>query len=263
MNDNKTGPGNLKVIYFFLGFLILFAFAFSLGVMVGKDLSESGVILAASEETFAINPNEQISSLGDEPGIYEEEKSDDQISVHIGVKEDINSKGIAKEDTKGAVQDKESIIKSNDTEAIKKEDTMAKLADDPSILHQDNNTSKELEKTDQVSGSADHKKKAKSEIDQSEGTPKDVAALPPIEHGGKYTVQVGSFKNEKTAKAREKLLKASGYPAFIKKVVIPEEGTLYRVRIGTFQTRKSAKLYGDSLKRLEPGIKFVYITFNY
>lgn len=262
MNDDRTDPGNRKVIYFFLGFLILFAFAFSLGVMVGKELGESEGILAVSEETSTINPNRIRTNLENEHGIIEEEKNEDQTAVHNGVKEDIDNKRIAKEDTKDVVQYGDSIIKSNNTEEIKKVDTITEISEDPSILDKDKKNSKELEKPDQVTISTDNKKKAKMEFSESEDTPKEVAALPPIEPGGKYTVQVGSFKNEKTAKEHERLLKSSGYPAFIKRVVIPEKGILYSVRIGIFHTRKSAKLYGDSLKRLEPGIKVVYITFN-
>jgi len=262
MNDNRNDPGNRKVIYFFLGFLILFAFAFSLGVIVGKELSESEVMLVVGEETSTKNPGRIRTSPENEPGIIEEEENEDQTSLRNGLKERLDNKRIAKEDSKDAVRYEESMIEDNDTEEIRKEDAVTEISEDHSILDRDKKSSKESEKLDQVTISTDNKKQARMEFSESRDTPEAVAALPPIEPGGKYTVQVGSFKNEKTAKEREKLLKSSGYPAFIKRVIIPEEGILYGVRIGTFHTRKSAKLYGDSLKTLEPGIKVVYITFN-
>ncbi|MGH7901184.1 MAG: SPOR domain-containing protein [Thermodesulfobacteriota bacterium] len=87
-------------------------------------------------------------------------------------------------------------------------------------------------------------------------------SLPKVEPGGKYTVQIGSFADEKIAKKRTDFLRSKGYPAFIKKVDIPDQGTRYRVRIGEFKTKDSAKSYADSLIKLDPGIEVAYVTSN-
>ena len=102
----------------------------------------------------------------------------------------------------------------------------------------------------------------KLETKKVEPIKKDIAALPAIQPGGRYTIQIGAFQKEEEAKQIVNNLKSKGYPAFIKTTDIPGKGTLYRVRIGTFTTRVTAKLYANNLKNLEPSIKFVFVTVN-
>jgi cell division septation protein DedD len=105
-------------------------------------------------------------------------------------------------------------------------------------------------------------KQTKLETKKVEPIKKDIAALPAIQPGGRYTIQIGAFQKEEEAKQIVNNLKSKGYPAFIKTAEVPGKGTWYRVRIGTFTTRVTAKLYANNLKNLEPSIKFVFITVN-
>ncbi|MGH7889718.1 MAG: SPOR domain-containing protein, partial [Thermodesulfobacteriota bacterium] len=91
----------------------------------------------------------------------------------------------------------------------------------------------------------------------------NLAALPKIEPGGKYTVQIGSFQEEDKAKQVVESLRSKGYPVFINEVAIAGQGTRYRARVGTFKTREDARLYADNLKNREPdSVKLVYVTIN-
>ena len=42
MADTENNPSNRQIVYLFLGFVILFIFTFSLGVIVGRGLGGSG-----------------------------------------------------------------------------------------------------------------------------------------------------------------------------------------------------------------------------
>jgi len=80
--------------------------------------------------------------------------------------------------------------------------------------------------------------------------------------GTGFTVQVGSFANEKAAQQWATALKASGHPAFVKAADINEKGRTYRVRVGLFTSRKEAKSYGDRLVKQEKAVKSVLTTIN-
>lgn len=55
----------------------------------------------------------------------------------------------------------------------------------------------------------------------------------PVE--SRFTLQVGSFQNEKEAKNFEAELKKDGYKAFTKTIKLGDKGTWYRVRFGNYQ----------------------------
>ena len=62
--------------------------------------------------------------------------------------------------------------------------------------------------------------------------------------GGKFYVQVSSWKNMKKAEDEVKKLKAKGENAFMVKAYIEKfKGTWYRVRVGTFNTKEEAEAY--------------------
>ena len=86
--------------------------------------------------------------------------------------------------------------------------------------------------------------------------------LPPVDPDGKYTVQIGSFIDEKTAQSVLRSMENKGYPAFINTMTAKDKKKWYRVRIGTFNSLETAEKYGESLKVLEPQVKVVFITQN-
>lgn len=203
-----ANPGNRQIITFFLGFVVLFALAFSLGVIVGKSINDNG------REDIV---KEDISS-----------DSSSEADVNVSNKEvALNDSTISKGE--GLIDDSKEITNSKENEDIK-----TQLVEDE---QQDSVTSEKSEQRTSFS-------------------------LPKIEPGGKYTVQVGSFADEKIAGKRTDFFKSKGYPAFVKKVDIPDKGTRYRVRIGEFRTKNSAKIYADSLVKLEPGIEVAFVTLN-
>jgi hypothetical protein len=49
MADTENNPSNRQIVYLFLGFVILFIFTFSLGVIVGRGLGGSGTEITSEE----------------------------------------------------------------------------------------------------------------------------------------------------------------------------------------------------------------------
>lgn len=101
-----------------------------------------------------------------------------------------------------------------------------------------------------------------AEEKRAEEAAKSKPAMPKVDPSGNYTVQIGSFQDEKQANSLAGALKAKGYPAFIKPMATPNNKYWYRVRVGTFRNVEDAKAYGDSLKAAEPKVEIVFITVN-
>ncbi len=78
--------------------------------------------------------------------------------------------------------------------------------------------------------------------------------------GGKFTVQVASYREKGDARELADRLTRKGYQAFVAEAEVPGKGTWYRVRVGRFGTRKEAASFGESLKRKERNIKTVYVA---
>jgi len=248
MSNLSKNPGNKQIIFFFLGFLIFFAFSFSLGVIVGKQIgksSDSSFGDVSKNIDIESGPGGDIKEGGQETFLFEETET-------------INDNGIGTENRQFP-NEKESGVASKvedietDQPTTQSSPSSSTEIDDKAVVAEavDNNpTSSDTQ--DQIVGHT-------AEIDNRR---KELTSLPPIDPEGKYTVQLGSFQEEKTALQILNSLKFKRYPAFVKKVEIPGYGVSYRVRIGTFGTREKAYLYGENLKRLEPYIKSVYITMN-
>ncbi len=250
MSDWSKNPGNKQIIFFFLGFLIFFAFSFSLGVIVGKQIgtprdsglddvsknieTESGPfgnIIEGGQETFLFEQNEAIN--GDEIGGENRKLPNENEKA---------SKDVSKTEVIAIDEATSQSTRSSSIEIDNKAVVAEAVQNDP--------TSSKTQ--DQIIG----------HTAETDNRRKELTSLPPIDPEGKYTIQMGSFLEEKTATQILNSLKNKRYPAFVKKVEIPGYGVSYRVRIGTFGTREKAYLYGEDLKRLEPYIKSVYITMN-
>lgn len=250
MSDWSKHPENKQIIFFFLGFLIFFVFSFSLGVIVGKqiprtrdngldDVSKNieiesslrGDTIEGGQETSLSGQNETVNGDGVGTENREFPNENEKTSEDIRITEDVATGELRSQSTHS------SSIEIDDKAAV------------PEAVHEEPTSSKT---EDQHIG----------KTPETTNRRKEITSLPPIDPEGKYTIQIGSFLEAKTAAQILNSLKHKGFPAFVKKVEIPGYGVSYRVRIGTFGTRDKANLYGQNLKRLEPYIKSVYITMN-
>jgi cell division septation protein DedD len=250
MSDLTKNPGNRQIIYFFLGFLIFFAFSFSLGVMVGKNIGkseDSGLHDVSKNIDIETGPGENITDNDQEQFLFEQPET-------------TNGNAIGAEEQELPNENQKESVVAGKIEGMKTNQSTPQSAQSSSTEIDDKTVPAQAVDKDATSSDTKRQKISDgAEIDKRRNTLK---SLPPIDPEGKYTVQVGSFLEEKAALQFLNFLKLKRYPASVKRVVIPGYGASYRVRIGTFATRDKAYLYGENLKRLEPYIKSVYITMN-
>ncbi len=74
---------------------------------------------------------------------------------------------------------------------------------------------------------------------------------------GRYTVNVGSFREKVWAVQLIMELDEKGYRAFIEETVIPKKGTWYRVAVGRFPSRREAQSFAQGLKERDGINSFV------
>ncbi|MBN2715166.1 MAG: SPOR domain-containing protein [Deltaproteobacteria bacterium] len=60
------------------------------------------------------------------------------------------------------------------------------------------------------------------------------------DESGVFTLQVGSFQDQREASLMMSRLKRAGHRSFMVRVNMPDEGTWYRVRVGPFKTKSKA-----------------------
>ena len=87
---------------------------------------------------------------------------------------------------------------------------------------------------------------------ESQGTRKNAPS-------GKYTVQVGAFKNPSDAHALMLKLDKKGYHASVIKTKVKNEN-IFKVLVGEFNTREDAEVFSIKLKKTE-GLK-AFVTFR-
>ena len=292
MADTENNPSNRQIVYLFLGFVILFIFTFSLGVIVGKGLGGSGTEITSeevppkisgkdvqeSEETTQIITGKELPSESPAAPIQEKMiEVEEEVNIQIPPSGPFEKQIETKTDKPTSSEllskkplptvepiEKKSQLETNKVEPIKKD--IAALPTIPPtpvapVVKKPELETKEIE-AEITPTPPPLEKQTKLETKKVEPVKKDIAALPAIQPAGRYTIQVGAFQKEEEARQIVNNLKSKGYPAFIKATDIPGKGTLYRVRIGTFNTRVTAKLYATNLKNLEPSIKFVFVTVN-
>lgn len=239
--DRSQGPSNKHVVFLFMGFLVLFILVFALGVIVGKGLSDSRVAVSQNIQEEKNDGMEDDIAIQDsyEP-VSSDNKEEDELQ---GILDEVKSKELETtgevSTTETASVDSYELLQENEEQ----EERNIKLPSDANI-------NLKVEKPEYV-----EKEVSKPKVSSS-------APLPAIDPNGKYTIQIGSFKNESDAKKLQNKLKSGGYPAFIKQANIGEE-TWFRLRVGTFTNKDQAKIYGDMLLRKEPGmVQSVYVTPN-
>ncbi len=74
---------------------------------------------------------------------------------------------------------------------------------------------------------------------------------------GRYTVNVGSFREMARAERLSKELEGKGYKPFVAKATIPKKGTWYRVSVGRFPSRAEAEAFSRALKEKDGLRSFV------
>jgi cell division septation protein DedD len=74
---------------------------------------------------------------------------------------------------------------------------------------------------------------------------------------GRYTVNVGSFRERARAERLRKELEEKGHKAFATKAAIPQKGTWYRVSVGRFPSRAEAEAFSRALKEKDGFSSFV------
>jgi len=185
---------------------------------------------------------------------------DDQKTALLGKSETANGGDIGTENEGFPNENERASGVSSKIEVMKTEEPT--LQSTPSSSPEIDNNAVVAETVERDATPSQTNSRIASDTPETDKRRKKLTSLPPIDPEGKYTIQIGSFVEEKTAAQILNSLRNKRYPAFVKKVEIPGYGVSYRVRIGTFGTREKAYLYGEDLKRLEPNIKSVYITMN-
>ncbi len=74
---------------------------------------------------------------------------------------------------------------------------------------------------------------------------------------GRFTINVGSFRERARAEQLRKELEGKGYEAFVAKADIPKKGTWYRVSVGRFPSRAEAEAFTRALKEKDGLNSFV------
>lgn len=256
MSVNPDTQRNSKILYLFSGFVLLFVISFSLGVIVGKGLSDFQEVVVVDEYI-----SEDISDVPDNTTEYKGSKAEqgfdvdkrkNDSSIVAGKKDIKESETNQPDESKGRAD-----IVREDEEVLP-----TPGGTDSSVKSEESDMSRNLNLKMKLSHSSREEYVVKSGVNIQPKKEQDKISLPPVESGGMYTVQIASFKEKMKAGELVSSLKSRGYPAFIKESEIPKQGKYYRVRIGTFNTRDKAGMYGKNLKYLEPQINTVLVTLN-
>ncbi|MBI2487926.1 MAG: SPOR domain-containing protein [Deltaproteobacteria bacterium] len=253
MRERKNTRNN-QTLYLFLGFLTLFVLSFTLGVIVGKGLSNSEEPHTAREDMPPESPHKEVT---------ESENESDTITKDASTAKQTSPTLKEELEPQGTKITEEPIAEQTPTPSTRTEEIVEQspAIREPLEEKAESETAKNKEQTSATATTIEEQ--ATVESDKEQATQREIAAMPKIDSGGEYTVQIGSFQEEVKAKQILESLRSKGYPVFIKQVEIPGQGTRYRARVGTFKTREDARLYGEDLKNREADIvKLVLVTIN-
>lgn len=237
---SRNSQGKASVVTLFIAFAVLFIVVFSVGIFVGKGLNKEGF---KTTRSFEETPAPPVSPVAEEPA--EEQPSGDAVT------EDSREAEEAELPDTMPVEEVEEV----EVEIEQKTEVVEKApAPTPVPIPQDRERrmaeiTKELEEKTRPSP-------------EPQKEPSEKLNLPSTDPAGIYTVQIGSFQDQKQANALASAMQSKGYPVFIKSMTTPDKKNWYRVRVGTFKNIETAKTYGESLKKLEPKVELVFITVN-
>ena len=252
--DSSSGGG--RVFSFLFAFTVLFVVVFGLGVFVGKRLGQQELKITKRFDEAPPEPSpapvgetpeteaEQISG-SPSPGVEETVIESPPLAVPAAEVEkmEVEKKNIGKEP--------DAVKEVKEAAAPERTDTAAPVKPDERLAEITREIERELEQK---------RPEKKNDIRKETETAK--STLPQVDPVGVYTVQIGSFQDQKQANSLANALQSKGYPVFIKSMKSPDNKNWYRVRVGTFGNIEAAKAYGESLKKSEPSVKLVFITVN-
>lgn len=255
----KSRPSNLQIVIFFIGFVLLFFLVFALGVIVGKGLNDSDTVKVDLNERFE---NEVVG--GPDGGVVGERKLDEyklENSSQNETRKEVQVEGQPADNSGNVEIEREKTLelsKDDDTN-IQKQKELQK-SENEKELNADSKEKQDSGRNENLNTSTNEEKKdTKEQVAKLvTGTANDLPATDP---GGKFTVQLGSFKNAQNAFDFEKKFNAKGYPSFVEKIDILGKGTWYRVRVGSFNTKEKAKSYAEKIKVREK-LDFSQVAIN-
>jgi DedD protein len=252
--DSSSGGG--RVFSFLFAFTVLFVVVFGLGVLVGKRLSQQE--LKITKRFDEAPPKPSPAPVEDAPEKEAEQISGSQSPVveeaviesppPVAPADEVEKK---EDEMKSAGKETEAVKEAIKTTAPERTDMAAPVKPDERLAEITREIERELEQK---------RPEKKNEIQKETETAK--STLPRVDPDGVYTVQIGSFQDQKQANSLASALQSKGYPVFIKSMKSPDNKNWYRVRVGTFGNIEAAKAYGESLKKSEPSVKLVFITVN-
>jgi cell division protein FtsN len=234
--DSSQGSG--RILSFLFAFTVLFVLVFGLGVYVGKRLGRQDLSI-----------NRSFDEAPPEPSPVPVEETPETEGEQTA-----ESPSPALEETVAESSPPSEVPPPAEDEKIET-GTSAESAEPPAPAGPDDERLAEI--TREIERELEKKRpEEKKETEVSK------PALPKVDPDGLYTVQIGSFQDQKQANSLASALQSKGYPVFIKSMTSPDNKNWYRVRVGTFKDLETAKAYGESLKNSEPAVKLVFITVN-
>lgn len=226
--SDKAKPSKTQILVLCFAFSILFILVFSLGIIVGKGVAN-------------IEAGTKMTSKRVDQGIDDSESPREAL---VDNKLEAREEGIKSTSRRLSPTRVSDVAEEYPLEVSQKQS----LEQDASVQKQpSSHIGIEIEK---------------SASTEKERTAKESLELPSIAHGGRWTVQIASFRNKDKADRFVRLMKSKGYPVFIKSVKFSDGKILHRLRIGTFDSKEKANIYGERLKELEPDVTFLYTTVN-
>ncbi|MGH7851019.1 MAG: SPOR domain-containing protein [Thermodesulfobacteriota bacterium] len=248
--DSSSGGG--RVFSFLIAFTVLFVVVFGLGVFVGKRLSQQE--LKITKRFDEAPPEPSLAPVEEAPETEAEQisESPSPVTEEAGIESPppaVPAAGFEEKEVQKKNVEKESdaVKEVKEAAAPERTDTAAPVKPDERLAEITREIERELDK--KTAGKKNEAETAKS-------------TLPQVDPDGVYTVQIGSFQDQKQANSLASALQSKGYPVFIKSMASPDNKNWYRVRVGTFGNIEAAKAYGESLKNSEPSVKLVFITVN-
>lgn len=261
--SDKNNPEKSRIVSLVIGFLILFVVTFSLGIIVGKGLTERSITITENIETVPPRvPEKTVETEYDEAAVLHE-RIDEPDAQPEGPPKEIITKAPVEAQVKD-IKDDPSIGVPDPVEPPP--DQKAESAKKESVTKIHTALKSDPVREMPVATAEPQKKTTRETIEELAKTNQNKresrVKLPPIDPEGSYTVQIGSFMDKKAADSVLNSMKNKGYPAYISTMRSSDNTKWYRVRIGTFESSQAANDYGDNLKILEPEVKIVFVTQN-
>jgi len=243
--DSSSGGG--RVFSFLFAFTVLFVVVFGLGVFVGKRLSQQELKIT---KRFDDAPPVPSTAPVEEPPEAEYEQAVESPfpgTEEAAIESPPPAVPPAEDEKKSVEKEADAVKEINQAKTPESTESPAPVKPDERLAEITREIERELDK--KTTGKKKETETAKS-------------TLPQVDPDGVYTVQIGSFQDQKQANSLASALQSKGYPVFIKSMKSPDNKNWYRVRVGTFGNIEAAKAYGESLKNSEPSVKLVFITVN-